>query len=142
MAVNQSNLPTIQRLKYEDYARQPNWQAAFQALINTLNLFITPVYNILNAGIGYMNLVLPQIYTVTITAAADPLTTFTFTNPLSIQPSAVMVGNVWSGVPSNHPSGGIDACQVFWHFTQDTIIVDNITGLNPGVQYTITLVVL
>jgi hypothetical protein len=135
---NQSNLPTIQRLKYEDFADAGSWQKAIELLVNALNLFLTPVYNILNGGVGYSNLVVPQIFSKTIVAGTT--TTFTFQNPLSIAPSSVMLGNVWSGVPSIHPAA---VCQVMWHVTNGnkTIVVDNVIGLSSGTQYVLTLVV-
>lgn len=132
-----SNLPTIQILKYEDYAKAKDWQGALQALISSLNLFMNPVYNILNGGVTFQNLTIPQTYTKVITASAT--TTFTFTNPLVIQPSAVLVGNVWTGIPSTHPTGAV---QAFWHYTGNSIVIDNITGLTAGTTYTITLAVL
>ena len=133
----QSNLPTIQRLKYEDYARQTNWQDAFRALVQSLNLFIPTVYTLLNGNVTYQNLTVPQLYSVTVTAAT--VTSFTFNNPLMIPPSAVLVGNIWSGVPSTHPASAV---QVFWHVTSNQIVVDNVTGLSAGTQYVLTLVVL
>lgn len=137
MAVNQSNLPTIQRLKYEDYARQPDWKQAFEALVASLNLYMTPVYNILNGGIGYMNLQIPQIVTQVITAGAT--TTFSFVNPLTTAPQAVILGNCWTGLLSTHPAV---ALQVYWHYTGTTVIIDNIVGLTAGTSYNLTLVVL
>lgn len=133
----QSNLPTIQRLKYEDYARYGGWQQALQALVNSLNLFMTPVYDILNGGVTYVNLTVPQTYTNVIIAATT--TTFSFVNPLQIQPSAVIIGNCWNGISSTHPAV---ALQVYWHYSGNTIIVDQIVGLTAGTQYTITLVIL
>lgn len=137
ITTKQSNLPTIQRLKYEDYSRATNWQQAMQALVNSLNLFMTPVYDILNGGVTYMNLAVPQTYTKVITAASP--TTFSFVNPLPIQPQAVIVGNCWSGIPSTHPAV---ALQVYWHYSGNSIVVDNIVGLTSGTQYTIVLVIL
>ena len=132
-----SNLPTIQRLKYEDYADAGSWQKALELLIAALNLFLTPVYNILNGQVGYQNLSAPQLYTKTITAATT--TTFTFTNPLTIPPSAVILGNVWSGVPSTHP---VTTIQIMWHYTNGAVVVDNVVGLTAGTSYTLTLAVL
>lgn len=134
---NQSNLPTIQRLKYEDYARAQSWQEAFRSLVETLNLFIPQTYNIMNGQIGYQNIVAPQIVTRTVTAATT--TTFSFVNPLSIAPSAVLLGNCWSGIPTTHPAV---ALQIFWHYTGNTIVIDQIVGLTSGTSYNLTLVVL
>ena len=137
MVNSPSALPQVQRLRWEDYADAANWQAAMQGLINNLNLFITPTYNILNGQVGYQNVVVPQLFAKVITGASP--TTFTFVNPLSIAPSAVLIGNVWSGVPSVHPAV---ALSVFWHYTAGSIIVDNIVGLTAGTVYTVTLVIL
>lgn len=134
---NQSNLPTLQRLKYEDYSRATDWQQAMQLLVNALNLFITPTYDILNGGIDYRNFATPQKYTTVVTAGAT--TTFSFVNPLSIQPEAVVIGNCWTGIRSTHPAV---ALQVYWHIQGNTIVVDNIIGLTSGTQYSITLVIL
>lgn len=133
---NQSNLPTIQRLKFEDYANSTDWKEAFQKLIQSLNLFMTPVYNILNGGVTYQNLTVPQTFTKVITGAAT--TTFTFVNPLAIAPSSVVVGNVWTGIPSTHPA---TAVQVFWHPNAGNIVIDNVLGLTVGTIYSLTLVV-
>lgn len=132
-----SNLPTIQRLKYEDYSKEQNWQDAVRALVESLNLFMPQVYNILNGGIGTQNAIAPKIFTKVITAAAT--TTYTFVNPLVIQPSAVLIGNVWTGLRSTHP---VAALQVYWHYSGNTIFIDNIVGLVAGTIYSVTLVVI
>lgn len=137
MPISQSNLPSVQRLKYEDYSRAGSWQQAFQSLVSSLNLFMNPVYDILNGGVTYMNLTIPKTFVKVITAATT--TTFSLVNPLSIQPSAVIVGNCWTGLQSTHPAV---ALQVYFHTTGNTIVIDNIVGLTVGTQYTITLVIL
>ena len=134
---NQSNLPTIQRLKWEEVSREKTWQEGMQSLIAMLNNFISPVYDILNGGVTMQNLVSPQILIKTITAAT--ITTFTFTNPLRIQPSAVLVANVWTGVPSTHPASAV---QAFWHVSSNLVVVDNIAGLTAGTIYNLTLVII
>jgi hypothetical protein len=135
--MSNSNLPTVQRLKYEDYADASDWKDAMQKLVNTLNLFITPAYNIFNGGVNYQNLTAPQIVDKQITGATT--TTFSFVNPLAILPRAVLIGNCWSGIPSTHPAV---ALQIYWHNTQGTIVVDNIVGLTAGIVYNLSLVVL
>lgn len=132
-----SNLPSIQRLKFEDYSRAEDWKQATQSLVNSLNLFMTPVYDILNGGVTYANLTVPKIYSAVITGASP--TSFTFVNPLLIQPQAVIVGNCWTGLTSTHPAV---ALQVYWHISGNTIIIDDIVGLTVGIQYNVVLVVL
>lgn len=137
MVSTPSLLPQVQRLRWEDYADATGWQTAMQSLINNLNLFITPTYNVLNGQEGYQNIVAPQLFTKVITGASP--TTFTFVNPLSIAPSAVIVGNCWTGIPSTHPAV---ALQVFWHYTGGNIVIDNVVGLTTGTVYSVTLVIL
>lgn len=136
MAINQSNLPSIQRLKWEDFSREETWQEGMQALIAMMNLFVTPVYDILNGGVTLQNLESPRVIVKTITGAT--ITTFSFTNPLRVPPTSVVVGNVWLGIPSVHPSTPV---QAFWHVTNNQIIIDDVTGLTPGMIYNLTLLV-
>jgi len=134
MAINQSNLPTIQRFKYEDFPGAPQW---FSQFLSSLNLFAPQVYQILNGGVNYGNLTIPQLYSTTITAPASGNTTFTFVNPLKISPSCVVIGNIYVfGTPSVHPT---NATSVYWHYSQNSILVDNIPNLTPGTQYAVTL---
>lgn len=137
MPVNSSNLPTNRTFKFEDFPGAEKWFAQF---LQSLNLFVSPVYDILNGGVGYQNLTVPRIYTKTITAPATGSTTFNFTNPLAITPSAVLLGGVAkSGDITSHPSS---ASCVYWHFSQGIIYVDNIPNLTASTTYVVTLVVL
>lgn len=134
----QSNLPTVQRFKYEDYADAKDWQTALQQFISALNLFVNPVYTILNGQVTYQNLTVPQLYSQMITAATP--TTFNFINPLIIQPSAILLGNVYVAPNFNvHPTVVV---QPMWHCSQNTIYIDDIIGLTPGTKYFIQLVIL
>lgn len=131
---NNSNLPTIQRVKYEDYKDAPGWFAQF---LNTLNLFMTGIYNIVNKGITYSNIAVIQPVTFTYTPGTT--TNFTIGNPLSIAPNNVIVGNVYvTGNLATHPAGAVT---LYWHYYQGTIIVDSILGLTNGVTYTISVMV-
>lgn len=135
--INFSNLPTSQQFKFEDFPGAEPWFAQF---LNSLNLFVGPVYQILNGGITYQNLLLPKIYTKIITTPALGDVTFNFANPIRIQPQAVLLGNVYeNGNPSVHPTS---ATCVYWHFSQGNIYVDSIPNLSTSTTYTITLVIL
>jgi len=135
--INTSNLPTNQEFKFENYPGAEQW---FQQFLNSLNLFTTAVYGILNGGVTYQNLTVPKVYTKTITTPASGPVTFNFTNPLRIQPQAVLLGNVYvNGNPSSHPSS---ASNVYWHVSQGAIYVDDIPNLTASTTYVITLVVL
>jgi hypothetical protein len=136
--VAQSNLPTVQRFKYEDYADAKDWQTALQQFIASVNLFAEPVYSLLNGRVTYQNLTVPKLYTQNITGATP--TIFNFVNPLSILPSAVMLGNVYVFPNFNvHPTVVV---QPMWHCTDNVIFIDDVIGLTPGVKYSLTLVVM
>lgn len=135
--INQSNLPTSRRFKFEDFPDAEEWFANF---LSSLNLFIDPVYQILDGGVNYQNLTIPKLVTRTITAPASGDVTFNFVNPLSIQPSAVLIGNLYEqGNPSIHPT---DSTMAYWHLSQGTIYIDNIPNLTAATSYVVTLAVL
>ncbi len=129
---NNSNLPTIQRIKFEDYKDAPKW---FEQFLGTLNLFITAVYNIINRGVTYSNLGVIQPATFSYTPGST--TGFKFANPITVNPSNVIIGNVYEGNRLQvHP---LVTTQIYWHFAQGFIFVDNIVGLTTGVQYTVVV---
>lgn len=131
-----SNLPTIRRFKYEDYPDAPKW---FEMFLQGLNLFIDPIYQMVSGNIGYSNLTAPQLFTKTITAPASGNVTFNFMNPLRISPSAVTMGNIHVvGNPSTHPTSPVS---VFWHVSQNSIYIDQITNLTAATSYVVTLIV-
>lgn len=129
---NNSNLPTIQRIKFEDYKDAPSW---FEAFLETLNLFMSSIYNIVNGGITYSNLGVIQPFSFSFTPGAT--TGFKFVNPLSINPNNVIIGNVYEGNQLQiHP---VVATQIYWHYSQGFIYVDSIVGLTPGTKYTVVV---
>ncbi len=129
---NNSNLPTIQRIKYEDYKDAPAWFAQF---LMTLNLFVNAVYNIINRGITYANLAV--IAPVTFQYVSGSTTGFKFTNPITINPTNVIVGNVYeTGDITIHPAVPV---VIFWHYAGGSIVVDDIVGLTTGTNYTISV---
>ena len=131
---NNSNLPTIQRIKYEDYKDAPSWFAQF---LMALNLFMTAVYNIINRGILYSNIGVMAPFSFQFTPGTT--TGFKFTNPTTSIPNNVIVGNVYeTGNTIMHPTGPV---QLFWHYTDGSIVVDSIIGLTTGTTYTISVAV-
>lgn len=129
-----SNLPTIQRIKYEDYKDAPQWFASF---LMALNLFMTAVYNIINRGVTYSNLGVIAPFSFQYTQGTT--TGFQFANPTIAIPSNVIVGNVYvTGNPALHPTGAVT---LFWHYANGFILVDSIVGLTTGVNYTLSVTV-
>jgi hypothetical protein len=131
---NNSNLPTIQRVKYEDYKGAPEWFAQF---LTALNLFFTAIYNIVNKGVTYANLAVIQPFTFSFTPGTT--TNFKFISPVVGVPSNVVIGNVYIGNDlTAHPAV---VTQVYWHYSQGFIFVDSIIGLTNGLQYTVAVLV-
>lgn len=129
---NNSNLPTVQRIKYEDYKDAPKW---FEQFLSTLNLFMTAIYNIVNAGITYSNLGVIQPFTFSFTQGST--IGFKFANPIIVPPTNVIIGNVYIGNQlTAHPAV---ATQIYWHYSQGFIYVDSIVGLTTGTQYNIAV---
>lgn len=129
---NNSNIPTVQRIKFEDYKDAPKW---FEQFLGTLNLFITAVYGIINRGITYANLgvIQPTVFSYT----PGSTTGFKFANPITTLPSNVIIGNVYEGnITTKHPAVAV---QLYWHYSNGFIIVDDIVGLTTGIQYTVTV---
>jgi len=129
---NNSNLPTINRIKYEDYKDSPAWFAQF---LITLNLFMTALYNIVNRGITYSNLGVIAPFTFLYTPGTT--TGFKFTNPIIIVPNNVIIGNVY--VPPSREVHPAVVTQVLWHYTNGSIVIDDILGLTTGITYSITV---
>ena len=131
---NNSNLPTIQRIKYEDYKDAPAW---FGQFLQTLNLFINAIYNIVNRGVTYANLAVIAPFTFQYVQGST--SGFKFTNPITVNPSNVIIGNVYeTGNTTAHPTGAVT---LFWHYTNGFIVVDSIVGLTSGVNYTLSVIV-
>ncbi len=131
---NNSNLPSIQRIKYEDYKDAPAW---FNQFLGALNLFMTGIYNIVNRGITYSNL--GVVAPVTFRYTPGSTTNLTLTNPLIVAPTIVIVGNVYSPTDTtDHPSTSVN---IYWHYANGKIFVDNLTGLTTGTTYVIAVFV-
>jgi hypothetical protein len=129
---NNSNLPSIQRIKFEDLKGAPDWFATF---LESLNLFMTAIYNIVNKGITYANLAVIQPFQFQFTPGST--IGFKFANPIVGIPNSVILGNVYVGDQfQNHPAV---ATQVYWHYSQGFIFIDNIVGLTAGVKYTVVV---
>lgn len=132
--INNSNLPTIQRFKYEDYKDAPNW---FSQFLMTANLFVNSIYNIVNHGITYSNLGVIAPFTFSFTPGTT--SNFSFTNPLIVAPSNIIIGNVYQANNLTiHPAA---VTQLYWHFSQGQIFIDSILGLTTGVTYQVSVMV-
>lgn len=129
---NNSNLSSIQRIKFEDYKDAPDWFAHF---LDSLNLFMTAQYNISNRGITYANLAVIQPFSFQFTPGAT--IGFNFASPVVGIPNGVVIGNVYEG--NNLQAHPLVVTQIYWHYSQGFIFVDSIVGLTAGVKYTVVV---
>jgi hypothetical protein len=132
-----ANPPSIQRFYSDDYKDAPSWFK--QNFLNTLNLFVFPVYNALNKNLT-VGANLNQAYeTISLTGSATPTNnTASFLNPIQGNPTGLTVVNVViTGVST--PTFPTSAIQAFWTFDGTSIQIGSITGLSNGVVYDITL---
>lgn len=129
-----SNLPSIQRVKFEDYKDAPPW---FGQFLNTLNLFLNPTYDILNRGISPENI--GCISTASFRYTDGVTQNFNFASPVTQVPSCVIVGNAYEAANTiKHPAGAVT---IQWHFSKGKIYVDALLGLTPNVPYIISVLV-
>lgn len=129
---NNSNLPSIQRIKFEDLKGAPEWFARF---LDTLNLFMTAAYNIFNRGVTYANLAVIQPFQFQYTPGST--IGFKFSNPIVGIPNSVILGNVYEG--NNLQAHPLVVTQVYWHYSQGFVFIDNIIGLTAGTKYTVVV---
>lgn len=129
---NNSNLPSIQRIKFEDLKGAPEW---FEHFLDSLNLFMTAIYNIVNRGITYANLAVIQPFTFQFTPGST--IGFKFANPIVGVPNGVSIINVYEG--NNLQAHPAVATQVYFHYSQGFIFIDDIVGLTAGTKYTVVV---
>ena len=129
--------PSIQRFYSDDYKESPDWFK--KTFLNTLNLFVFPVYNALNKNLTVLSNLNQGYATISLTGSATATNNrASFLNPIQGDPVGVDVVNVQiTGTPTpTYPSAAI---QVFWSFDGTSIQVGAITGLADNVSYSITM---
>lgn len=129
--------PSIQRFYSDDYKESPDWFK--KTFLNTLNLFVFPVYNALNKNLTVLSNLNQGYATISLTGSVTPTNnTASFLNPIQGDPAGVVVVNVQiTGVSvPTYPSSAI---QVFWSFDGTSIQVGAITGLANSINYSLTL---
>lgn len=129
-----NSLPPLWRFDFGDYT---GLGSVFQKFLSNLNLFTLAVYNLLNGGIGYSNLQ-QAIYKFTIQAST--ITSVSFVNPLTITPSAVVLGQVLLNGNTNVAiANAVSVAN--WEYDGRSIQIGNISGLTSGSTYTIAVII-
>ena len=129
--------PSITRLYSDDFKDAPAWFK--QRFLNSLNLFMFPVYNALNKNLTIGDNLNQNHATITLVGSSTPANNVaSFLNPIQGTPQGVDVVNVQiTGTPT--PSYPASAIQVFWTFDGTSINIGSITGLADNVTYQITM---
>jgi hypothetical protein len=129
--------PSIQRFYSDDFKEAPDWFK--KNFLNTLNLFVFPVYNALNKNLTVASNLNQGYATISLVGSSTPTNNVaSFLNPIEGAPTGVDVVNVQiTGTPTQeYPSAAV---QVFWSFDGSSITVGAVTGLADGINYTLTL---
>lgn len=135
----QSNLPTITRLFAEDYKDAPDWFKS--KFVSTMNLFLQPVYGILNQGVNVTNNTTDEIYNFSFTCNSATASN----NTISFQPRkfigkpfGVIIAQCYDTTTSIPTAIG-NPVTIDWYFNGGFVIILAIYGLTSGHIYSITL---
>lgn len=129
-------LPSIHRFYNEDYPGSPSW---FQAFISALNLFSDPMYQTVNKGLTFQSNFNAQIYSFQIRGGAtdaDNVVTFTSNVKGRVSGLLTVACNLTSNIQA--PASGIVTS---WYQSNNQIFITNITGLTPGTNYNMTVLI-
>ncbi len=103
--------PSIQRFYSDDYKEAPDWFK--KTFLNTLNLFVFPVYNALNKNLTVDSNLNQGYITISLTGSSTPTNnTASFLSPIQGDPVGVDVVNVQI-IDTATPSYPSAAIQVF-----------------------------
>jgi hypothetical protein len=134
-----SALPPYRRIGLEDIKGAPSW---VEGLISILNNFMETVYGALNRNLTFSENFRAEYKTFTLTAGATAnLNKFRFTTSLKLKPVGVLplyvteLGGDYVVLtnPYSIPS---------WRWESGQIVIESITGLTSGEQYSVTVLVI
>jgi|GEM_PF-1913115 len=133
-----SKLPSITGLKREDFKDAPDWIDRF---LSPLNTFMRTVYEALNGNLTFGDNISGFVkeFTITAGAAAENNTT-EFVHGLKRQPTGLLIMQV-TQVSSNY-APITSAVTLSWRRGVGSIVIDAITGLTNGTQYTFRVLVI
>lgn len=135
-----SKLPSYRRIFEQDYPTQ--YQDLIKQLAVTLNYGFDSLYQLLNGKLTFADNMDSTIKTVTfqVDATGKPTTAVSITKASTNTISGLIVAKVVNLTNSStYPVGG-----VFISYTETTaaITIDNITGLLPNNNYSVTVITL
>lgn len=134
-----SNLPTIQRLYAEDYKDSPNWFR--QQFIQTMNIYMQPVYGILNGGIDVSMNTLEEFYVFSFpcNSATASNNTYSFSPKKFVgAPHGVIICQCYNATASSPTAIG-NPVTLDWYYNGGKVQILAIYGLTSGQTYNITV---
>lgn len=130
-------LPTVRRISREDLRDKdvPKW---VDQLLRLINNFFENTYALFASNITYDENIRTQTKQFTITAGANPEdNTFAFLLTLPVAPTGCIVINAYE---TNAPTATLTSpVWVSWRRESNQLIINSITGLTNGTEYTITV---
>ena len=129
-----ASLPPVRKLLQEDLKQAGAW---ISKLIYPLNLFMSSVYAALNHDLTFQDNILAQWKTVTV-SGSNPTTQFTWSYvsaPVGVTIQAI-------SDTSASPKTITTAVTHVWSYSGGVVSINNITGLDPKRQYSITFLIL
>lgn len=141
IGTTQSNLPTITRLFAEDYKDSPDWFKS--KFISTMNLFLQPIYGILNQGVDVTINTKMEEYSFSFpcnsgTASSN---TYNFTPRKYIgRPFGVIVAQCYNTTAASPTAIG-NSVTIDWYFSGTNIYILAIYGLTSGQTYQMSLLI-
>lgn len=133
-----AKLPSIVRLSREDYKDAPSW---FERFLTPMNTFIRTVYEALNGNLTFGDNVagFEKEFTITAGAAATD-NTATFSYSLKKEARGLLLMRATQTADNYTPVAA--AVGLSWRKGNGEIIIDAISGLTNGNQYTIRVLVI
>lgn len=136
-----SDLPTITRLYAEDYKDSPDWFKS--KFVSTMNLFLQPVYGILNQGIDVTQNTRMEEYMLTFPCQSGTPSnnTLNFTPRKFVgKPFGVIVAQCYNTTAASPTAIG-NPVTIDWYFSGNNIYILAIYGLTSGQTYSISLLI-
>jgi hypothetical protein len=132
-----SSLPASvsQRFNPADYKTAPDWFAG--RFLSQLNLFVNPVYLLLQNGLSFAGNFNAQYFTQTITGAATAAgNAFSFKSTISGNPVEVIKAQCYVVGNLSTPIAPVDFS---WYSTAGIVYITSVTGLTAGTVYGLVL---
>lgn len=128
-------VPPFKRIGQEDFPGQRSW---ITSLLGPLNNFFSIMYENLNQGLTFNDNFRAFIKDVRVDAS--PTYPITFQNTMRVSPQGVIILKLEENV--SNPSTVTSAVTLDWSFSEGSIKINNITGLDAAKTYSLRVLVI